>query len=177
MSDRPVEREIVYVKRGRGCTSYIGIGILVLIVVGAIAYLARPKEETAKPSSTVSTVVVNAQPAPSLAELASQKSALTDAQWDAYSTSLKGKRISGWVGTVQSVDQKPFSSDVYTMVIDVAEPARSGAAFDLRVDLAKADALRVNKGQTATVTGLIRKVDCVITYCPIELDSATYTLK
>lgn len=175
----PVKEKIVYVeKKRRGCMLPI-LGIIVLAAIGGGIYAATGgmKSTPAVNNPGGATVVVNqTNPAPPLSEMVSQKKALTDAQWDAYADTLKGKGIVGWTGTVKSVDQKPFS-DLFVMVVDVVEPTGAASAFDLNVEVAKADALKINKGQAVTVSGNIRKIGCVLTYCPIELDNASYTLK
>lgn len=176
---QPVKEKIVYVeKKRRGCMLPL-LGLVVLAAIGAGIYAATGGMKST-PAVNVpggATVAVNqANPAPALSELVNQKKALTDAQWDAYADSLKGKGIVVWPGTVKSVDQKPFS-DLYVMAVDVQEPTGAASAFDLNVDVSKADGLKINKGQAVTVSGNIRKIACVLTFCPIELDSASYTLK
>lgn len=102
---------------------------------------------------------------------------MTDAQWDAYAETLKGKHITDWVGKVQNVDNKGFSKTDYVVTLDVEEPQGITAAFDVKIDMGQEDALKIQKEQTLMVSGTIRQVNCVITYCPVELDNATYTVK
>lgn len=164
-------------KRPSGCA----VIILAILVIGTIGYLARPKDQPAQNSSksqsvgSPATAQAKAAPAPPLSEIANNKKSMTDAQWDAYAETLKGKGISGWTGKVQTVDQKPFS-DNYRMIVDMEDPV-PGYAFDLYVDMSKADALTINKNASVMVSGTIKQVNCVITNCPLELENATYTLK
>lgn len=159
------------------------IGLLIVIVLGAAAAgmggnkpagTVQPARNTnAKP-----TAPPIAQPveAPSFTEITAAKKDMTDAQWDAYADTLKGKHITDWVGVVQNVDNKTFSKTDYVVTLDVQEPEGVIAAFDVKIDM-KEEALNISKGQTMIVSGTIRQVSCAITYCPVELQDATYTVK
>jgi hypothetical protein len=164
---KPTKEKVVYVERKRriGCLPILGIVVLIAIVGGTIYAVSGGGK-----SATVAT-----GPAPALAAIAAQKKALTDAQWDAYAADLKGKKIADWPGTVQNVDQKPLS-DLYTITVDTADPI-PGYAFDVKLDVSKDDALKISKGQAIAVSGLIKQVNCALTYCPIELDAASFVLK
>lgn len=176
--NEPVKEKIVYVERKRRGCMLPALIILGLGIAGAAIYaVAQPKPQTAVSVPGGTTVPITAQPGPALAELLSQKTKLTDAQWDAYVETVKGKALTDWTGTVTSVDQKLFSNDIYTMIVDVPEGAGAQALFDVLVDVGKDDALKINKGQTATASGIISKIDCLANYCRIELTNASYTLK
>jgi hypothetical protein len=166
--NKEVKEKVVYVERKRriGCLPVLGIVVLIAIV-GAAIYTAT--------GGGKSTPTVASGPAPALAAIAAQKKALTDAQWDSYADGLKGKQIKDWPGTVQNVDQKPLS-DLYTVTVDTADPV-PGYAFDVKLDVSKDDALKIKKGQAIAVSGVIKQVNCALTYCPIELDSASFVLK
>lgn len=176
---------------------FCGMIVAVVVVLAVIGYFVRPKDtgtNTASPTSRPNLVsgqatqvpqseptpipptpVPQAEPAPPLAEIAAKKEKSTDAQWDAYAESLKGKAISGWTGTVQSVDEKVFSDD-FRMIVDTPDPV-PGYAFDLWVDVPKSDALNISKDAKVAVSGTIKEVDCVLTSCPIELENATYNFR
>lgn len=176
--EQPVKEKIVYVERKRrGCMLPLLVILGLAVVGGGIYAVTQPKPQTATNVPGGTTVPITAQPGPALSELLSQKTKLTDAQWDAYAETVKGKSLTNWVGTVTSVDQKLFSNDIYTMIVDVPEGAGAQALFDVLVDVGKDDALKINKGQSATVNGLISKIDCLANYCRIELTNASYTLK
>jgi hypothetical protein len=209
-------KEKVVVKRSGGCTSTIGMAVVIvvgLIVLGAVVgslagrnsnststsalatatkavaggnapapTIVRPDAPTDVPPTEVPptpvppTAVPTEVPlAPPIAEIAANKKKMTDAQWDAYAETLKGRAVKGLSGKVQSVDTKVFSDD-YRMIVDLPDPV-PGYAFDLYVDVAKADALNINKDASVAVSGTIKLVSCVLTYCPLELENATYTIK
>lgn len=176
--EQPVKEKIVYVeKQRRGCLLPL-LAILAIAAVGGGIYAAvQPKAQTAVSVPGGTSVPITAQPGPAIAELVSQKAKLTDAQWDAYAETVKGKALTDWTGTVTSVDQKLFSNDIYTMIVDVPEGTAPQALFDVLVDVGKDDALKINKGQSVSASGIISKIDCLSNYCRIELTNASYTLK
>lgn len=146
-----------------------------LLVVGCVAVFALTDgTKSAAPVATGPTAT--AAPAPALAEIAAKKAASTDAQWDAYADTLAGKRIDGWPGTISNVDNKAFSKTDFTVRIDTADP-EPGYSFDVEVDTDSKTAASFNKGQEVTVSGIIDKVDCLLTYCPIKLRAGTWRVQ
>jgi hypothetical protein len=147
------------------------LGVIILLCVGAyilffgtIAGVGRAITDVL---ATPTRPAVSNSPAPSLAELVSQKEKLTDVQWDNFARTLRGKKITGWEGTVSNVDDNPLTG-AYDVTVDVEEPA-GGAAFDLRWSASEQEALRFSRGQAISVTGVIQDVECYATYCPIKL--------
>jgi hypothetical protein len=84
--------------------------------------------------------------------------------------------VTDWRGKVSQVDNEAFSSSSYIMTIDMGEPFGS-PGFDVKVPLSQQDALTVSKDQNVTLSGTIVSVECVLTYCPIELENVIYSLR
>jgi hypothetical protein len=106
---------------------------------------------------------------PSLAHIVAQKEALTDARWDDYANSLKGLYIDSWRGTVDSVDNDFLIDQFYSMNLDL-----SSSSFGMKLELSKDAALEISKGQKFIVSGTLRSIDCILGFCTVTLDNATY---
>jgi hypothetical protein len=106
---------------------------------------------------------------PPLTKIVENKKTLTDAQWDAYAEGLKGSYLDSWQGTVLSVDNELFTDQFYRLNLDL--PASS---FAIELELSKESALAINKGQKLTVSGTLRSIDCILSYCVVKLDKAIY---
>jgi hypothetical protein len=159
-------------------------------VLGIIASVAAPKGNT--PATTAGNTSANtptaqntsipapttppAPEAPAYADIAVKKASMTDAQWSAYADTLKGNHITNWQGTVLDVSQRILSDD-YNIQVDLDSKGGSLNVAEALVDVPKADALKVEKGQAITFSGTIESVNCIITYCPVQVVNPTYTVK
>lgn len=173
---------VVVQKSGGGCFKWIGIAVVALIVIVAVAAVASPKggTNTARNTNTNTNSSVPAAPAalaPPYKDIVAKKDTLTDAQWDAYAETLKGLRIENWQGTILNVDNKLFSNDVFQVDIDLDGEGGSLNVAEANIDVSQADALKMSKGQEITLSGNIKQIDCVLTYCPVEVENAIFTLK
>lgn len=180
---------VVEVKK-KGFPKWLIAGGIILVIIIIAAATAKPKDPNAvtavSPTATTGTQAVVDTPvpptavpaalAPSYAEIADKKAALTDAQWDEYAKTLSGLRIDDWEGPVLNVDQKLFS-DNYWVSVDLDGAGGAMNVAEAKVEVTKADALTITKGQIFTFSGDIDKVACVLTYCPVEVIRATWSVK
>lgn len=178
---QPPPQQVVVQKRGGGCMRFvlIAVGLIVVLgIVGALASRGGTNTGTGGNSGSTSPGVTPkpAEPAPSFAEIAAQKATLTDAQWDEYAKTLKGKRIENWTGTILNVDNKVLS-DNYEIDVDLDSKGGSMNVAEAKLEVTKDEALPLQKGQGITFSGLIKQVLCFATYCPIEVQNVAFTVK
>jgi hypothetical protein len=109
-----------------------------------------------------------------LAEIKSQRQALTEAQWPDYEKTIIGKTMSG-TGVVLDValsfpDKKP------QIAVDVDKDTEIIENRDYLVTIpAEGDDL-INKTEEVTFSGSLASLDCFDVYCTPTLDEATYQI-
>jgi hypothetical protein len=174
----PPPQPVVVQKRG-GCLRNILIVVGIIIVIGIVAAVVAPKGNTTTSSSSSSAPAATATLAPlapAYSEIAAKKASMTDAQWDEYAKTLKGNRIENWSGTVLDVGPRALS-DNYNIQVDLDGKGGSLNVAEALVETTKDEALKVSKGTAITFSGTVDSVSCLLTYCPVQVVKATYTVK
>ncbi len=105
------------------------------------------------------------EPVPAYTEIRENIETMTEAQWESFAETLKGKAINEWTGTVKDVDQTLGS---YTVLVSVGNRDNQ-----VSVPVEEDQALTFNKGDEVTFSGTVSSVTWVLGLVNLYLGDAT----
>lgn len=108
---------------------------------------------------------------PPFAELAANSEKMTDAQWNAYSDTLRGNVVTDWTGTVTEVNETLFGG--FDIWINVDNDVLNLA--DVFIPVSEEQALLIFKDSQITFSGTVETVDNLLTLNVRLADGAEYT--
>ena len=124
--------------------------------------------EPAPPTATPTPI----PPAPPFEEMRDNGEEMTEAQWKAYSDSLKGLAVTDWEGWVSNVDKEVLGSK-YQLFVDLDSPDELFSTYDVYFYIPESDALKYSREQRVRFSGVIDHVTLMLTAVSIELADAT----
>lgn len=123
--------------------------------------------DTGSNSASSSSEPIAREEAPSYETIAANCEAMTDAKWNIYSETLVGKKITNWSGTVTEVNETLFGD--YEIWIDMDDPDEILSVQDVYYPCSKESALKFDKGDGITFSGVIKSVSDLLGSVSIRL--------
>ncbi len=121
-------------KKSGGMMKWLIIGIIVIVVIGAIASTAKPKDPAPAVASSTPTTAVAAPTRPPVPitydEIKAQHKALTEAQWETYKATIPGKQLTA-SGFVYDVKKAAFDDKLYDVQVTLDDPNKPLDTYEL----------------------------------------------
>jgi hypothetical protein len=112
------------------------------------------------PPTEIPPAVAPPEPAPPYQEIYNNALNMTEAQWNQYADSLKGKAVIDWIGWVVDVNEKFFGG--YELLIDMDSPDEIFSTYDVQFDISEDVALGLNIDQKLIFSGSIFHVTRIL---------------